>query len=97
MRYFDEEYYLAAYPDAKSHVDGALGHYLFVGWREGRDPSDEFSTRGYLEGNPDVSQVAVNPLLHFLEYGLAEGRSGWKKTPGQSPPQPDRRFRPKKD
>ncbi|MGT2485378.1 hypothetical protein ACU4GA_03820 [Methylobacterium oryzae CBMB20] len=45
----------------------------------GRDPSGHFSTDGYLDANPDVRVAGINPLVHFLEVGFAEGRTGWQK------------------
>ena len=45
------------------------------GWREGRDPSASFDTRGYLAANPDVAAAGVNPLDHYLMFGIFEGRT----------------------
>lgn len=71
---FDPEWYLARYPDvAESGVEPAR-HYLEFGWREGRNPSAEFSTKGYLKAHKDVAAQGVNPLLHYLEYGQLESR-----------------------
>jgi hypothetical protein len=42
---------------------------------EGRDPSAMFSTNGYLTGYPDVAAAGVNPLEHYLQFGMAEGRN----------------------
>jgi len=50
-------------------------HYVRHGWREGRDPSPSFITRGYLSANPDVAAAGDNPLLHYILHGKAEGRS----------------------
>ena len=84
---FDELYYRYWYRDITSEVD-ALDHYLAIGWREGRDPSDGFSTRGYLAANRDVAIAKMNPLVHFLDYGIGEGREGWQKPPGRPAPAP---------
>ena len=77
---FDPIYYHYWYRDSASFGAGPMVHYLTYGWKEGRDPSAGFSTSGYLEANPDVTALKMNPLLHFLEYGpggrttrLAEG------------------------
>ena len=51
-----------------------MRHYLFSGAQEGRDPGPVFSTSGYLETYPDVLASGVNPLLHYLKFGRAEGR-----------------------
>ena len=42
--------------------------------QEGRDPSARFDTLGYLAANPDVAAAGVNPLDHFLQFGIYEGR-----------------------
>ena len=44
------------------------------GWREGRDPSAGFDTQGYLAANPDVAAAGLNPLDHYLQCGVYEGR-----------------------
>jgi hypothetical protein len=45
------------------------------GWHEGRDPSAVFSTNGYLTTYTDVAADGGNPLQHYLQFGMAEGRS----------------------
>jgi hypothetical protein len=52
-----------------------LLHYLFLGFRQGRNPSRTFNTRYYLASYPDVRHGGVNPLLHFVMWGEKEGRS----------------------
>jgi serralysin len=52
----------------------AHSHYDQSGWREGRDPSVHFSTRGYLAANADVRAAGVNPLDHYQQDGWREGR-----------------------
>jgi len=72
----DVAFYLAANPDvAKAGVD-PIEHFLSCGWREGRDPSRDFSVRQYLSANPDVAELGMNPLVHFLRIGRGEGRRG---------------------
>lgn len=53
----------------------AIQHYLTVGWRAFVDPGPRFSTLRYLAENPDVDASRVNPLIHYLRHGKAEGRS----------------------
>ena len=90
IRYFDETYYLRTYPEVADYQFSPLEHYLFIGWRLRYDPSAEFSTDGYLNANPDVSAIRMNPLLHFLQHGLAEGRKGWDRRAGsRAPPSSD--------
>jgi serralysin len=45
------------------------------GWKEGRDPSADFDTLGYLAANPDVAAANINPLEHYLMFGVYEGRT----------------------
>ena len=45
-----------------------LRRYMFLRW------SGEFDVDSYLLANPDVLAAGVNPLMHYVEYGRAEGR-----------------------
>ena len=59
---FDERFYRSTYPDLSAHPD-PLGHFIGQGWREGRDPNADFSTRDYLAAYPEVRAAEVNPFL----------------------------------
>lgn len=85
---FDPLYYRYWYRDVADFPGGPLAHYLEHGWREGCGPSAGFSTDGYLQANPDVRAAGRNPLLHFLETGLCEGRRGYEKDAGAPAPMP---------
>lgn len=55
-------------------------HFLlaryFMSFLHTRWPFDfKFSPARYLELNPDVKAAGVDPYKHYLEFGLAEGRS----------------------
>ena len=54
-----------------------LDHYEQNGWKEGRDPSVNFDTKNYLSHYPDVAGAHIDPLAHFLQSGLQEGRSAF--------------------
>lgn len=72
---FEYEYYRRTYEDiVKTDVD-PLRHYLAYGWKEGRDPSEAFSTQGYLALHGDVRLEGINPLVHYLRHGQKEGRN----------------------
>ncbi len=71
--YWDEPYYLSQISDFS--VTEALEHYLEIGWKEGKNPSQRFDTRRYLQDNPDVAQGGVNPLKHYVLYGQYERRN----------------------
>lgn len=72
---FDERFYLAMNPDLAQAGLDPLDHFLRHGWREGRDPSFEFSVADYLELNPDVAASGVNPFVHYVTTGRDEGRT----------------------
>lgn len=70
----DREFYLLQKPILPSGTD-PVEHYVTTGWKEGRDPSPWFSTRGYLERHADVRQSGLNPFFHYLKYGRSEMRA----------------------
>src|SRR6185436_4029974 len=70
----DELFYFAANKDVWDAGLDAETHYNISGWREGRDPSADFSTSGYLSANSDVKAAGINPLTHFDQFGWREGR-----------------------
>jgi glycosyltransferase involved in cell wall biosynthesis/ubiquinone/menaquinone biosynthesis C-methylase UbiE len=72
---FDKDYYLATNPDVKESGIEPVEHYLFQGWKEGRNPSSGFDTNYYLSNNKDVEDAQLNPLVHYLEHGRSESRS----------------------
>ncbi len=51
-----------------------LGHYLKVGFSLKPKLAEIFDSVVYLEMNPDIEESGINPLLHYLKYGLAEQR-----------------------
>ncbi len=75
--FFDEAYYRAQLASPLPASMSAAGHYLHHGWLEGLDPGPLFSTARYLWRNEDVRLSGMNPLLHYLKEGLADGRRAW--------------------
>ncbi|CAN5526457.1 hypothetical protein BH10PSE5_BH10PSE5_04920 [soil metagenome] len=71
---FDSAYYLFNNPDVAAAGLDPLDHFLQRGWKEGRDPSRDFSLADYLELNPDVAAAGVQPFVHYLAQGRHEGR-----------------------
>jgi len=71
---FDAPFYLGQNPDVAAAGVDPLEHFIFAGWREGRDPNTTFSVRDYLELNPDVAASGLHPFLHYIRQGGAEGR-----------------------
>jgi GT2 family glycosyltransferase/glycosyltransferase involved in cell wall biosynthesis len=62
-RLFDAEYYLANYPDIRSADVDPLWHFVTVGWKEQRNPSNRFYTRLYMESHPEAAAGGINPLV----------------------------------
>lgn len=70
---FDAEWYALAYKDVTANQ--ALRHYLTFGEDEGRWPHAKFDPGFYRALYPDVRGRGTSPLIHFLRFGLREGRS----------------------
>ena len=71
---FDSSYYsIVSNLYFESRVD-AVRHFLEEGWRQGFSPSAQFSADFYLTCNPDVKFSEINPLVHYLRFGVNEGR-----------------------
>ncbi|HKS90222.1 MAG TPA: hypothetical protein VJR70_12340, partial [Stellaceae bacterium] len=70
---FDDEYYLARYPDVAARNLDPLVHFLEEGGREGRDPHPEFDSAFYFEQCQGRGERPDNPLLHYLRIGAARG------------------------
>lgn len=81
---FDDAYYQANNLDTS--LLNPLQHYERYGWHDGRDPSAAFSTTKYLAANADVKAAGIDPLLHYVEYGKAEGRAVYPGLPGHLAP-----------
>lgn len=72
---FDQIFYLNRYPDvAEAKVDPAE-HYLLHGWKEGRDPSAQFSTLDYLDHHDNGASRSINPLVHHTKSKQKKLRS----------------------
>jgi len=68
---FDPAYYLSTLPAA---ITGSpLEHFLLNG-EAGGDPHPSFSVAQYLRRSGDLVGSGVNPLVHYLAAGAAEGR-----------------------
>jgi hypothetical protein len=82
-RGFDPAFYLKTYPDVGAVGADPLDHFMTYGWREGRDPTPDFSVRAYLEAFPEVAESGINPFVHYLTNGrprpvLAESPQGFR-------------------
>jgi len=68
---FDEEFYDDNYSFEEL---SAIEHYVLDGWKVGNDPCQWFSNDAYLDLNPDVKKLKVNPFFHYLNFGQQENR-----------------------
>lgn len=73
QRGVQQAWYLETYPDVAAAGMDPVHHYLEHGWREGRDPRRDFSTRGYLAIHGDVAAAGRNPFIHYLRHGGPKG------------------------
>lgn len=73
MGLFDPEYYSTMYPDAIQDGTPPLQHYRTSGWKDGNNPSLEFSNAFYTETYKDQLTVIKDPLLHYMKLGMAAG------------------------
>ncbi|UQZ33772.1 hypothetical protein C2I18_09690 [Paenibacillus sp. PK3_47] len=76
--YFNERWYRKKYMINVKNVEPAE-HYLYIGFKDGNDPSPRFSTDGYLNLYPDIREGTINPLWHYEKHGKYEGRQFVKK------------------
>ena len=84
--FFDEDDYLALYPDVRKAIhDGwfasGWAHFLAFGQFEGRRPSTLFNEQDYLARYPDVAAAVRNHQFadgfqHFVLFGYTERRIG---------------------
>jgi len=56
-------------------------HYLRHGAFEGLDPGPDFDSDWYLARNRDVQSAGLNPLVHYVQHGRAEGRLPYHGAP----------------
>lgn len=70
----DIGYYLINNRDVRLSGMDPILHYLYYGYREGRNPNPKFSTENYLKRYGDVKKSDLNPLVHYSLYGIKEGR-----------------------
>lgn len=71
--HIDPAFYIRQWPDLAHNDADPAAHYLSFGWRQGLDPSADFSTRFYLAHHPWLKDGAISPLVHFLDRGRRAG------------------------
>lgn len=73
-RLFNQVWYFNKYKEVRESGLDPVYHYLQIGWRDGFNPSEQFSSNEYLELNNDIANIGMNPLLHYEKYGKKERR-----------------------
>ena len=68
----DLAWMLNRYPELQAETHLVTACHLT--WRKGWWPNPYFDPASYLETNPDVAAAEVDPLLHYIQFGEAEGR-----------------------
>lgn len=73
---FDSQYYLAQLPETerKSAIKNPLLYFLKAK-NSDFNPHSDFDMAFYREQNPDVVACGINPLIHYVTYGISEGRN----------------------
>ena len=71
---FDARWYRSTQVSGAASLMDPVWHYLDHGAEAGLDPSPRFDTSHYVYAHHDVRYSGLNPLFHYLEYGIAERR-----------------------
>lgn len=71
---FDDSYYLRTYQDVRKADIDSLKHYIKFGWKEGRNPSENFDTNNYLEKYPELRDKNICPLIHKINKEIKDKR-----------------------
>ena len=72
--YFNKEYVASQLNQLGLKVKDPLEFFISFGAELELSPSEKFDTKSYLAMNPDVKDSGINPLLHYIKHGKAEGR-----------------------
>ena len=72
--YFDKEHVASQLKQLGLQVRDPLEFFVSYGAALELSPSEKFDTKSYLAMNPDVKSSGINPLLHYIKHGKAEGR-----------------------
>lgn len=66
---FDKLYYIKNNTDIKLNKTNAFRHYIEKGWKEFRNPSENFNTWWYIARYLKETNLNINPIKHFIEKG----------------------------
>lgn len=71
--HFSPDYYRETYTDLSDYQGSLLLHFVRYGGYEGRSPNRYFDSKWYLNSNPVVEKKGINPLYHYLKFGMKAG------------------------
>ena len=85
LKLLDKKYYYKRYPNIKNSQMDPLLHYILIGDKEGKFPSEKFEEiynslkdsglfdeSFYNKNCTDVTKWGLNPLLHYILFGYRE-------------------------
>lgn len=72
---FDPGYYAERYASSIENWNDLLADFISAPAGT-RDPNTLFCSQYYYRLHPDVAQSGMNPLIHFVKFGIDEGRMG---------------------
>ncbi len=76
--HFNAAFYRTRYPDIWGSGEDPLDHFMRRGWREGRDPTPDFSVAVHLARHPQLRSGGLNPFVHHLMAEAAKAEAGEK-------------------
>ena len=71
---FSYDWYCSTYDLTFASAKEAAAHYFDSGHTLGYEPSLAFSGSDYLKLHKDVAQLKLNPLEHYIKFGVCEPR-----------------------
>lgn len=70
--YFDEDYYLNENLDVRDSGMDAASHFYYYGWKEKRNPKQNFNTERFLSKYPKVLFSKKNLIAYILDNNLKD-------------------------
>ena len=72
---FDADFYRRSNPDVQGSDLDAWEHYRTIGAGQNRQPRADFDPLHYAATHADVIAGGIDPFLHYVRHGHAEGRA----------------------
>lgn len=72
LHLFDEDFYKNEFN--KEIPINPLIHYMYYGYKKGKNPNADFTSKFYLKNYSNVKKANLNPLVHYVLYGKEEGK-----------------------